>query len=201
MPLFCILFIFKVCNISDACGLSLSTESVCHMWYISLTSAFTQQSELHLLFICHFAKFATKQSFSCLPGNKHNILCRYFFVAWTTNWISLCTLQALIFWVVDNYLKETYSVTPPLLKVSQRSGAVSAEPLVTGGGDREMKPVQLKPFSGLRSGYSVISTTNPESDSDRLLALDDDPGFNTDTFAHAIRGQDGLLTASSNTTA
>ena len=110
-------------------------------------------------------------------------------------------LQAFIFWVVDNYLKEKYSVTLPTLKVSQRGCAVSAEPLVMDGRDREMKPMQLTPFSSLRSGYSVVRTNNPESDSDRLLTLDDDPGFNSETLGRAIRGHDGLLAASDNTAA
>ena len=77
-----------------------------------------------------------------------------------------------------------------MLKVSQRTCAASAEELVTDVGESSRKSVRLAPFS--RSGYTVVRTTN-ESDSDRLLTFDDDPGFNTEAMCHVIRSNDGLI--------
>lgn len=96
--------------------------------------------------------------------------------------------------MVDNYLKEKYSVTPTL-KVSQSTRAASAKELVTDIRDGSMKPVRLAAFS--RSGYTVVTTTN-ESDCDRLLTFDDDPGFDTEAMLHVIQTEDSQ-TSSSNT--
>jgi len=75
----------------------------------------------------------------------------------------------------------------PTLKVSQRTCAASDEDLVTNVGDSNMKPVRLEQFS--RLGYTVVRTTN-ESDSDRLLSFDDDPGFDMETLHHVIHRED-----------
>lgn len=89
-------------------------------------------------------------------------------------------LQAFIFWVVDNYLKEKYSEMPTW-KVTQSTCAASAEEPVMDVEESNVKQARLAPFS--RSGYTVVRTTN-ESDSDRLLSFDDDPGFDTESLRH-----------------
>jgi len=76
-------------------------------------------------------------------------------------------------------LKERYSGTWAW-KVSQCSCAADTEELApTDVGESSVKHVRLSPFS--RSGYTVVRMTN-DSDSDRLLSFDDDPGFDTENL-------------------
>jgi len=83
----------------------------------------------------------------------------------------------------------------PTLKVSQCTCAASDDELVTNVGDSHMKPVRLEQFS--RLGYTVVRTTH-ESDSDRLLSFDDDPGFDVEAVNRVIHREDDR-TSPSNT--
>jgi len=88
--------------------------------------------------------------------------------------------------VVDNYLKEKHAVSPTW-KMSQSGCAVSAEELLTDVGDSDVKHVRLVPFN--RLDYTVIRATH-DSDSDRLLSIDDDPGFDAETVWHVRHAED-----------
>jgi len=69
----------------------------------------------------------------------------------------------------------------PAWKVSHSNGATHAEELVTYVRDSDIQQVQLVPFS--RASYTVVRMAN-DSDTDRLLSFDDDPGFDRELIPY-----------------
>jgi len=139
---------------------------------------------------------STMHSFSCffiigallLHYNMRSYACAWF--EDNSTWMYL--LQAFIFWVVDNYLKEKYLPTPTW-KVSQSTCAAGAEELAMDVAESSVKHIQLTPFS--RSGYTVIRSANG-SDSDRLLSFDDDPGFDAESLQKVTHREDSQTPSS-----
>jgi len=78
----------------------------------------------------------------------------------------------------------------PTWKVSQSTCAANAEEPLTDVGECSVKQARLAPFS--RMGYTVVRTTN-DSDSDRLLSFDDDPGFDAETVRHVRHREDNQM--------
>jgi len=104
-------------------------------------------------------------------------------------------VNALIFWVVDNFLKEKPQTSHKIAHIDGESAflenanddddlADSAASTAAG-----KKHVRLSPFSRTTRGYGRVHSRN-DSDSERLLSFDEDPGFDAElarsTWARAV---------------